>query len=69
MIDKPIAILVRVRPAAKELLMRAAREQRRSQASLVEELIVSHLGQYSDVQDRLSAMINQSGYHYDTTSR
>lgn len=56
-IEKTVAVLVRVRPAAKELLVQAAKEQRRSQASVVEELILQNLDQYKGVGDRLNALI------------
>ena len=55
--EKTVAILVRVRPAAKDLLVGAAKEQRRSQAAIVEELIVENLSQYQGVSDRLNALI------------
>jgi len=53
-----IPVMVRIRPQAKELLMAAAADQRRSQASIVEELIIDGLARkYSSLDVRLSAML------------
>jgi len=58
--SKNIPTLVRLRPEAKAMLMRAAKEQRRSQSSLVDTLIVDNLGQYRDLSDRLAAMLDDA---------
>jgi hypothetical protein len=53
-----IPVMVRIRPQAKELLVAASRDQRRSQASIVEELIIEGLARkYSSLDVRLSAML------------
>jgi hypothetical protein len=58
--QKLIPIMVRIRPSAKELLLKAARDQRRSQASIVESLIVSGLSpQYSSTVQRLESMLKK----------
>ncbi len=55
---KTIPIMVRIRPSSKDLLVRAARAQRRSQASVVDSLIVDNLArQYSTTDDRLNSML------------
>jgi len=56
---KPILvpIMVRVRPHAKELLARASEDQRRSQASIVEQLILDHLTKYKTTDQRLAEML------------
>jgi len=52
------AFLVRLRPATYELLDRAATDQRRSKASLIDALIREHLQpRYSDVRDRIDQML------------
>lgn len=54
------ALLVRLRPETKELLDKAAIEQRRSRASIVDELIrEAYERKFNDVQVRLSAMLGQ----------
>lgn len=58
--SKNIPTLVRLRPQTKAMLMRAAAEQRRSQSSLVDTLIVDNLGQYRDLSDRLAAMLDDT---------
>lgn len=50
-------MLVRVRPEAKALLLRASVEQRRSQASIVEFLILEHLSRYKTTDQRLAAFL------------
>lgn len=50
-------IMVRVRPAAKELLERASEDQRRSQASIVEALLLEHLTKYKTTHQRLAEML------------
>lgn len=58
--QKLIPLMVRIRPSAKELLIKAARDQRRSQASIVESLIMSGLStQYSSTAQRLEAMLKK----------
>ena len=57
--QKNIPLLVRIRPASKELLEKAVVKQRRSQASLVDTLIVDNLSRdYSDTDDRLNKFFN-----------
>jgi uncharacterized protein (DUF1778 family) len=47
---------MRLRQEARSLLDRAAADQRRSRASIVESLIREHLGRYQDVAARLERM-------------
>lgn len=55
-----VPILVRVRPETKALLLRAAKDQRRSQASIVDWLIRQGLQEnYSSTEERLEAMLNK----------
>lgn len=55
MTQKNIPLLVRIRPSSKQLLEKAAVQQRRSQASLVDTLIVDNLSRdYSDTDERLN---------------
>jgi uncharacterized protein (DUF1778 family) len=50
--NKPL--VVRLRPDTRELLDRAAEDQRRSLASIVDEAVREQLrDRYADVQDRL----------------
>ena len=59
MTQKNIPLLVRIRPASKELLEKAAVKQRRSQASLVDTLIVDNLSrEFADTDDRLNKFFN-----------
>lgn len=58
--SKNIPTLVRLRPETKAMLVRAASEQRRSQSSLVDTLIVDNLAQYRDLSDRLAAMLDDA---------
>lgn len=52
------AFLCRLRPAVYDLLHRAAADQRRSKASLVEELIREALERrYASVEERLDKML------------
>ena len=54
--NKPI--LIRLRPETKELLDKAAIDQRRSRASIVDELIrEAYERKHNDVQARLTAML------------
>jgi uncharacterized protein (DUF1778 family) len=56
--NKPL--VVRLRPDTRALLDRAAEDQRRSRASIVDEAVREHLrGRYSDVNDRLNRLIQQ----------
>ena len=58
--QKLIPVMVRIRPSAKELLLKAAKDQRRSQASIAESLIVSGLSpQYSSTVQRLESMLKK----------
>lgn len=55
MTQKNIPLLVRIRPSSKQLLEKAAVQQRRSQASLVDTLIVDNLSrEYADTDERLN---------------
>jgi hypothetical protein len=57
--QKNIPLLVRIRPSSKLLLEKAAEQQRRSQASVVDTLIVDNLSrEYSDTDDRLNKFLN-----------
>lgn len=59
MTQKNIPLLVRIRPSSKQLLEKAAVEQRRSQASLVDTLIVDNLSrEYADTDERLNKFFN-----------
>lgn len=51
--------MVRLTPRAKKLLETASFEQRRSQAAVMEHLILNHLYQYAEVNDRLNIMLAQ----------
>lgn len=54
--NKPF--MMRLAPSTRELLDRAARDQRRSRASIVDQLIRDHLGRrYADVSDRLDKLL------------
>lgn len=58
LINKPM--IVRLRPSTRELLDKAALDQRRSRASIVDELINNALrDRYADVNDRLQRMLGQ----------
>ena len=50
-------IMVRVRPHAKELLVRAAEDQRRSQASVIEQLLLDNLGKYKTTDQRIKEFL------------
>lgn len=54
-----IPTMVRLTPRAKKLLETASFEQRRSQAAVIEHLILNHLYQYAEVNDRLNIMLAQ----------
>jgi len=57
--QKNIPLLVRIRPSSKQLLEKAADQQRRSQASLVDTLIVDNLSrEFADTDDRLNKFFN-----------
>ena len=57
--QKTVPLLVRIRPSSKQLLEKAADQQRRSQASLVDTLIVDNLSrEFSDTDDRLNKFLN-----------
>ena len=57
--QKNIPLLVRIRPSSKQLLEKAAQEQRRSQASVVDTLIVDNLSrEYANTDDRLNKFFN-----------
>lgn len=53
-------LFVRLRPSTLEMLKRAAQDQRRSLASIVDEVLQEHLlAKYSNVNDRLNRLIGQ----------
>lgn len=54
--NKPF--LIRLRPQARALLDAAASDQRRSRASLVDQLIRDHLKQYENTNARLDRMLS-----------
>lgn len=52
--------LVRLRPATRQLLDKAAEEQRRSRASLIDQAVTEMLAsKYSTTSDRLAALLGQ----------
>lgn len=54
--NKPF--MVRLRPQTRALLDRAAEDQRRSRASIIDELIIDAFGRrYQDVNNRLQALL------------
>lgn len=54
--NKPF--MIRLRPETRELLDRAAQDQRRSRASLVDEAVREHLeARYADVGERLTQLL------------
>lgn len=56
--NKPF--MVRLRPDTRQLLDRAAEDQRRSRASLVEQAVKELLeAHYSDVRSRLDQLLSQ----------
>jgi hypothetical protein len=56
--------LVRLRPRARVLLDRAAEVELRSRASVIDELICTHLEtRYSRVDDRLDQMLGSKERH------
>jgi hypothetical protein len=56
--QKLIPLLVRIRPTSKELLLKAAVDQRRSQASVVDSLIVNNLSkEYANTDVRLEKFL------------
>lgn len=56
--EKLNPFLVRLRPATRELLDRAAQDQRRSRASLIDQAVSEMLAnRYTATADRLSAML------------
>jgi len=56
--EKPRPFLVRLRPATRTLLDRAAEDQRRSRASLIDQAVSEMLtSKYTATADRLSAML------------
>lgn len=50
--------LMRMREDVRVLLDSASKEQRRSRASLIEQLIRQHLAQYEPTDNRLDRMLN-----------
>lgn len=56
--NKPF--VVRLRPSTRKLLDKAAEDQRRSRASIVDQLIRDALSsRYADVSDRINRLIGQ----------
>jgi predicted transcriptional regulator len=52
--------LVRLRPNTRQLLDRAAQEQRRSRASIIDQAVAEMLSpKYTTTSDRLAAMLGQ----------
>jgi uncharacterized protein (DUF1778 family) len=52
--------LVRLRPSTRQMLDRAADEQRRSRASLIDQAVTEMLApKYTTTSDRLAAMLGQ----------
>lgn len=52
--------LVRLRPDTRDLLDRAAEDQRRSRASLIDQAVTEMLGnRYTGTADRLAAMLGK----------
>jgi hypothetical protein len=50
--------MVRIRPESKALLLKAAKSQRRSQASLIDTMIIDTLQrQYGSTDERLSQLL------------
>lgn len=55
-VNKPF--MVRLKPSTRALLDKAAEDQRRSRASIIDELIREGLRQrYADVNDRLARLL------------
>lgn len=52
-------ILIRLRSDTRALLDRAADEQRRSRASIIEELLQTHLVRAGDVQVRVQRLLDR----------
>lgn len=51
---------LQLRPYVRALLDRAAEDQRRPRAGIIEEAIVAHLnGRYTDMSKRLDAMLRK----------
>ena len=59
--EKPVnkIFTVRLRPSTKLLLDRAAEDQRRSRASIIDDALREQLRRYADVNDRLNRLIGQ----------
>ena len=50
--------MVRLKPSTREMLDKAAEDQRRSRASIIDELIRTHLSsRYSDVHQRIERLL------------
>lgn len=53
--------MMRMRPEIRQLLDKAAEEQRRSRTSILEELIVEAFGQrYATTEDRLKRLLGEA---------
>lgn len=58
---KTIPFMVRLRPDVHSLVKRAAEDQRRSMASVIDQCCREQLGdRYADVHDRLNRLIQQA---------
>lgn len=51
--------LVRLRPFTRALLDDAAKAERRSRASIIDEALRAHLADYESMQNRLDALLGQ----------
>jgi len=57
--NKPF--MIRLRPSTRALLDKAAADQRRSRASIVDELIVTFLGKrYAELNQRLEQLLDRA---------
>jgi hypothetical protein len=57
---RPKAFIIRLRPATRQLLDRAAQDQHRSRNSLVDQALTEMLAvKYSTTEDRLAALLGQ----------
>lgn len=53
-------LMIRIRPETKEILRKAADDQRRSMSSLVEQIVREQLTpKYANVNDRLTQMLGK----------
>ena len=54
-----VPTMMRISPRAKKLLQAASDEQRKSQAAIVETLILDHLFKYADTNERLDQFLRR----------